>query len=295
VKIEGKTVNDTIPPLFPGHEEENALYKYLWRELRYPTEAKRAGIQGEVKVRFKVTKRGIIEDVRIVSGIFPLCDIEAKRMVYEMPKWIAGEKDGEKVDAYVTLPILFRIDYDTKEYKETVYILDGKETGAEELYNLFTQKSPASKAKILKNSLLLEKDGLKRYEGKYIGKRVLELSFDETSGFDSSNPKYSGVIASPDMQPVFPGGEKDMAKFINKNLVYPYQAKKEIRTGRVILQFIVKKTGELSDTRIAQGFDPACNAEARRVIESMPRWTPGKLNGENVDSFYLLPISFNLK
>lgn len=65
--------------------------------------------------------------------------------------------------------------------------------------------------------------------------------------------------------------------------------------GRVIVAFVVNRDGSISDPKVARRIDPALDKEALRVINSMPRWTPGKQNGKNVRVNYTLPIYFRLQ
>ncbi|MNY07603.1 Gram-negative bacterial tonB protein [compost metagenome] len=64
--------------------------------------------------------------------------------------------------------------------------------------------------------------------------------------------------------------------------------------GKVYVQFVVSKTGELKDVVLRRSVHPSLDKEALRVVKSMPKWKPGTLDGETVDSFFTLPITFNL-
>ena len=93
-------------PQYPGGQE--ALMKYLAENIRYPEDAQKQGIQGQVICRFIVNQAGDISDVTLVQSLHPACDEEAIRIIKEMPKWIPGEQSGKKVNVYCTLPIRFR-------------------------------------------------------------------------------------------------------------------------------------------------------------------------------------------
>ena len=97
-----------------------------------------------------------------------------------------------------------------------------------------------------------------------------------------------------EQMPTFPGGEAELMKFIRDNLRYPLTAKKEGIQGRVILRFVVTKTGAIDNITVLRSLDPACDEEAIRLIKSMPRWIPGKQNGNNVPVYYTLPVVFKL-
>ena len=97
-----------------------------------------------------------------------------------------------------------------------------------------------------------------------------------------------------EQMPTFPGGEAELIKFIRDNLRYPLTAKKEGIQGRVILRFVVTKTGAIDNITVLRSLDPACDEEAIRLIKSMPRWIPGKQNGNAVPVYYTLPVVFKL-
>jgi periplasmic protein TonB len=92
---------------FPGGQ--NKFYKFVGKNMRYPADARRKGIEGKVFIRFVIEKDGNITQTEIVKGISEELDMEAKRVIEAMPKWSAGEKDGQKVRQVYTLPIQFKL------------------------------------------------------------------------------------------------------------------------------------------------------------------------------------------
>ena len=94
--------------------------------------------------------------------------------------------------------------------------------------------------------------------------------------------------------PQFPGGMNEMIKYLGKNIRYPQQASKDSIQGRVIVQFIVNKEGNITQPTILRSVSPELDAEAIRVVDSMPQWTPGKQRGMPVNVKFTLPISFQL-
>jgi TonB family protein len=97
-----------------------------------------------------------------------------------------------------------------------------------------------------------------------------------------------------EQMPEFPGGEKALMAYIEKNMKYPESAVENNKDGRVIVRFMVSKTGQVSDATIVRGIDPDCDQEAIRVINGMPTWNPGKQDGKTVDVYYTIPIVFKL-
>ena len=95
-------------------------------------------------------------------------------------------------------------------------------------------------------------------------------------------------------QPMFPGGMEEMMKFLQQNMKYPKEAQDQGKQGRVIVQFVVNKDGSISNDTIVRSVDPLLDAEALRVVRSMPNWTPGKQRGKEVRVRFTLPVTFRL-
>lgn len=109
-------------------------------------------------------------------------------------------------------------------------------------------------------------------------------------------PKDEGPvsIAMVEQKPSFPGGEQAMYKWLYDNIIYPAAASEEGVQGKVTVEFIIEKDGRISNVRVVRGKHPALDAEAARVIKKMPRWTPGRNNGQPVRVTYHLPVQFKL-
>jgi protein TonB len=97
-------------------------------------------------------------------------------------------------------------------------------------------------------------------------------------------------------KPVFPGGDAALYQFLQDNLRYPEDARKEKVEGRVIVEFIVEKDGSLTNIKIIREHPhQSFNDEAIRIIESMPQWKPAKQRGTAVRFKYIQPINFRLQ
>lgn len=107
--------------------------------------------------------------------------------------------------------------------------------------------------------------------------------------------KEGDVYFIVEEMPVFPGGENAFREFISNNVNYPEIAQKEGIQGKVYVTFIVDVDGAVSKTRIVRGVDPSLDKEALRVVNTLPKWTPGKEKGKPVKVSYTVPISFALK
>lgn len=97
-----------------------------------------------------------------------------------------------------------------------------------------------------------------------------------------------------EQMPEYPGGKDAMMKFLKDNIKYPEEAKKKGIEGKVVLQFVVDKSGKLSNIKIIRSLGGGCDEEAIRVVSSMPTWKPGFHNGKQVSVFYTLPMIFEL-
>ena len=93
----------------------------------------------------------------------------------------------------------------------------------------------------------------------------------------------------------FPGGESAMYSWLQKNLRYPERAQQNDIQGRVIVRFVVNKDGSIEQVTIAKGVDKDLDQEAIRVVKRMPKWQPGKNNGQAVRSYFTLPVTFKLQ
>jgi len=102
------------------------------------------------------------------------------------------------------------------------------------------------------------------------------------------------VFSSVDEMPQFPGGEREMFNYLSQNLKYPDEAQKQKIQGMVVVSFVVKASGEITDATILRSLESSCDEEAIRVVNAMPRWIPGKQNGEAVNVEFKLPITFFL-
>ena len=94
--------------------------------------------------------------------------------------------------------------------------------------------------------------------------------------------------------PVFPGGQTALMEYIGKNLRYPAKAQQEKIQGRVIASFIVERDGSISEPTIMRSVSPELDAEAIRLLSTMPKWTPGTQGGKEVRVRYTVPIHFRL-
>ena len=251
-------------PSFPGGVM--ALMEFLQKNVKYPVEAQKKGVEGRVLVSFVVEKDGSLTEIKTVKSVDPLLDEEAVRVVSAMPKWEPGKQKGKPVRVKYNVPISFKL---TGSATKT----DGQTAPA---------LSPA----------------------------------DAPTAQSSSEERIFEVV---EKMPEFPGGAKALMEYISYNVRYPKEAQESGEQGRVIVGFIVEKDGTISNARVVRSnrfvlaqvqkdggivtkVETAeesalheLETEALRVINAMPKWTPGKQNGNAVRVKYNIPVSFRLQ
>ena len=120
---------------------------------------------------------------------------------------------------------------------------------------------------------------------------LLTASAQKTVVSQSNQNVYGQV----EQMPEYPGGMSAMIEFLQTNIKYPQDAIKQDVGGRVMVMFVVETDGCLSNVRVARNVFPSLDAEAVRVVKSMPKWKPGKQKGKVVRVSYSLPVTFAIK
>jgi len=135
-----------------------------------------------------------------------------------------------------------------------------------------------------------------------------ELEIDDTEADESTIIDVAPVVQAREEKeeetkvffivedmPEFPGGEMALRQYIANTIKYPAIAQENGIQGKVYVTFVVDKDGGVSDARIARGVDPSLDKEALRVVNTLPKWKPGKQRGEPVRVSYTVPINFVLQ
>lgn len=102
------------------------------------------------------------------------------------------------------------------------------------------------------------------------------------------------VHTKVDAQAAFPGGKTALNDYVGETMVYPDYSLEHGEHGRVVVSFVIEADGNVGYTRIAESVSPDLDAEAQRIVQNMPAWTPASVNGKTVASVYNLPINFRL-
>lgn len=123
---------------------------------------------------------------------------------------------------------------------------------------------------------------------------VVEVVEEVKEEVQEEDPEATPFVVVEEM-PMYPGGDGELLKYIAEHTQYPEIAKENNIQGRVIVRFCVTSKGGVSQVSILKGVDPELDAEAIRVVNTLPAFKPGKQGGKPVPVWYMVPITFTLK
>ena len=199
----------------------------------------------------------------------------------------ADEGDDEKTDN------------DTTSYKLNPQITDKDDVAiAEEV---------SASQKVTEIAIVDEpvhKNEIKTQEEKYSSeaqsdaKKLNQVTEEVKVAFEpKAKPKNDQTVnmAMVEQKATFPGGDAALYKWLSTQINYPADAAEAGITGRVIVSFVIEKDGSISNARVVRSIHPSLDAEAIRIVKKMPKWIPGKNNGQTVRVEYIMPISFKLQ
>ena len=112
---------------------------------------------------------------------------------------------------------------------------------------------------------------------------------------EEKKPEPEQVFTAVEQMPQFPGGDAALMKYLSSNINYPQVAMENGVQGRVIVQFVVTKNGTVGEVKVIRSVDRDLDKEAIRLCKSLPKFIPGKMNGQAVNVWYTLPITFKLQ
>ena len=112
---------------------------------------------------------------------------------------------------------------------------------------------------------------------------------------DEEEVDEAEIFTVVESMPTFPGGMGALMKYLAENIKYPPLAKESGIQGRVFINFVVEPDGSISNVKVLRGIGGGCDEEAVRVVQNMPKWTPGKQRGKPVRVSYNLPVKFTLQ
>lgn len=112
---------------------------------------------------------------------------------------------------------------------------------------------------------------------------------------EEKKPQKEEIFKSVEQPPQFPGGDAALMKYLSSHIQYPTMAQENNIQGKVVLQFVVEKDGHVGEVKVVRSVDKDLDREAVRVCKSLPKFTPGRQNGQAVRVWYTLPVNFKLQ
>jgi len=117
----------------------------------------------------------------------------------------------------------------------------------------------------------------------------------DSTKVETADKEEEEVFMIVDQMASFPGGEEALFNFLRDNIKYPEEAKLKGIEGTVYVSFVVMADGSVQKAKVVRAIGGGCDEEALRVVNLMPKWTPGEQSGKSVSVQYNLPLSFNLR
>ena len=288
-------------PEFPGGEKE--VIKFLSKTMLFPEEAQKKGDHGKVIVQFVITKTGKVEKAKVLKGVSTELDNEALRVIGLLPDWNPGELNGEKVNVYRIIPILFQnvSPEDAWEVTDkTVVLIDNVKmpvgfNPAILNFDKFTSVNVLKPFPENEKSKLMSKYGKAAENGVILltsNKSDIKYSLPDST-LNTIKKNTAGCKEDATL-PLFPGGDVKLLSYIQDSIQYPFVAKRTKTEGKVLVQFIVDTNGKVSKARVVRAVDYFLNKEAVRVVNSLPDWTPGAQCGIKMNFIITVPVIFKL-
>ena len=202
----------------------------------------------------------------------------------------AGQLLGTIVDRFSEKPIAFATVVLEKDGNDLYYTTSDKNGS----YKITRINEGAYNVKV-------SCDGYESVSIRAVNIPVKKLTFQDfwLKKNDADEPSSQKAVVSQDsiyrvleVMPQYPGGPNEMMKYIQENIKYPQSAKDNKIEGRVFVSFVVEKDGSITNAAVMRGIDKECDAEALRVVSSMPKWTPGQQKGEVVRTQFTIPIIY---
>ena len=278
----------------------------------------------ELDWEFKSGDRGFVCPVRYGKKLFfklennlftkwfgyddiPEVDVAAQvraRQIAEHVAWLKAETEAKAEEKA-------KVKLDLNGMKRPLIVVDGKRVDNQDEFMKSFDPATIDHIDVIKNEELKEvysktyngdaSEGVvvittKTHAAEHKAKQEKEAAEKKkVAAIAMEAPEAEGAFDVVEEMPQFPGGAPELMKFLSMTVKYPEAAEKAGTQGRVIASFIVEKDGSISGAKVVKNVSEELDAEALRVINAMPNWTPGKQKGQAVRVKYTIPISFRLK
>lgn len=246
---------------------------------------KRTGepITGSVTVRVKEYYQ--MDDI-LNSGLHTMSStgiLETGGMLY-----VDAKANGRSAKLAKGKPMAIGMPYDTE--KEGMRLFNGKMRNGEMVWVPAEPPAPAPAPPVITEDVLDEIEHTEIVPD-YPEDEIIEL-VEEPEEVVNSDEQLFVIVEE---MPQFPGGEAELMRYLGQNVRYPQLAREMGISGRVYARFVVNKDGSIGDVTILRGIHPSCDNEVIRVLQGMPKWSPGKQRGKAVPVQYTIPVRFGLR
>lgn len=264
---EGICTNPDVRAQFPGGKE--ALHRWVNDHIVYPRTDRFIPPTGRNILRLTIDTDGsVIYSTPVKKSGYDELEYASTDCISLMPRWTPAQKEGKAVKSYVFLPF---------NYKTTDSAVLARQQGG---------ISPEKMKQMLNIEYSVIDDNAAS-----IGVVSAEAADDGmVYKKDSLEPIKEEVRENPE----FPGGLSALSRWLSANLRYPENAIDNYAQGRVLVQFEVEADGSVTDAKLLNHIFPELDREALRVVNSMPAWKPGTVDGEPVRCSFRLPVNFAL-
>ncbi|PWD98405.1 TonB family protein [Marinilabilia rubra] len=244
--------------------------------------------------------RDVSEDSEIVFSFVGFKTVK-KRPDFKEDMKVIMKRDTVEKDLKLTV----RTTENHKEERKPLIFLDGKKIPYESMGDIAPESIKS--IDVLKDKTATAKYGKEGENGVIIitskkqspqepEETIVEITATGNTDQTSKRKTYKGkpVFFVVEDMPKFPGGDAALQNHLSTHLKYPNKAKEKGIQGKVYISFIIPPSGKPDQVKIVRSVDPALDAEAKKVIEEMPKWIPGKQRGKKVAVNYTMPINFEL-
>lgn len=256
---------------------------------------------GAYELRSKAGKRHLLALIDILIGIAVIAGL---LFTYSAAKEAITASMGAETEMVTELSQLKKDEPKKEEKKVEVQ----KEEPQQQVQKVAVKQSIAftvpeivdqvDETKKLKNQEELSRSNISIATQDYHGDSKDGINIDDLR--ENQNPGGDGVPQEEEVKvhtivevmPTFPGGEAALLKYVNSNIKYPSISQEQDVQGVVLLRFVVLEDGRVGDVVVQKSLDKHCDAEAIRVVKTLPRFIPGKQQGKAVRVWFTLPIRF---
>jgi len=301
--------NDTImavvdkEPEFPGGNA--ARIEFIQQNIKYPEDAQRNKLEGKVNIQFVVSSVGQIIQAKVVKKLSPSLDEEALRVINSFPRWIPGELNGKKVPVYRVMQVTFKytpVENAGENWQmtdSTLIVIDSIKLPLK--FNLEVINSEQiDTGFILKPFPEAAQNKLIEQYGKVARNGVLLIKTYDIMNLHNDTSKckivYNGyTYKDVSKVPQFPGGDKALMNYLVQHIKYPIIDQENGYQGKVVVQFVIDRSGKVKDPKVVTSVSPGLDREALRVLSQIPDWIPGEINGKKENIYYTLPFVFEIE